>query len=114
MSADCLVESNRKLLNSTDYTLSTINDEKNMVSERIQSALPAENEINIRDRSLSTCQQQHIDDDTFEMLRVGTDKKNEINHTTTTDNNNSKRQKTICYDFKKGICRRRFCRVNKE
>lgn len=29
----------------------------------------------------------------------------------TTSENNKKRQKLICYDFQKGICRRRICRV---
>lgn len=29
-----------------------------------------------------------------------------------TNENAGKRSKTICYDFKKGICRRRFCRVS--
>lgn len=27
------------------------------------------------------------------------------------NSDSSKRQKTVCYDFKKGFCRRRFCRV---
>lgn len=38
------------------------------------------------------------------------DKKNENGHNL--NGNDSKRPKTVCYDFKKGFCRRRFCRVS--
>lgn len=38
-------------------------------------------------------------------------KMNENNNHSTNETN--KRSRTICYDFKKGLCRRRFCRVSK-
>lgn len=40
---------------------------------------------------------------------TGADKKNENGYS---DNGNLKRPRTVCYDFKKGLCRRRFCRVS--
>lgn len=44
--------------------------------------------------------------ESLEMMKNGTEKKTNENHT--------KRQKSLCYDFKKGNCRRRFCRVSFE
>lgn len=40
------------------------------------------------------------------MKMVGSEKKTNENHT--------KKQKSLCYNFKKGNCRRRFCRVSFE
>lgn len=44
--------------------------------------------------------------ESLENMKNGTEKKTNENHT--------KRQKSLCYDFKKGNCRRRFCRVSFE
>lgn len=40
------------------------------------------------------------------------DSRDDNNHTPNTDNNSKKRGKVICYDFQKGLCRRRNCRVS--
>lgn len=49
---------------------------------------------------------QHADSfsESLDNMKNGTEKKTNENHT--------KRQKSLCYDFKKGNCRRRFCRVS--
>lgn len=38
--------------------------------------------------------------------------KNKLNEFNYSGSEVNKRPKTICYDYKKGLCRRRFCRVS--
>lgn len=86
MSSECAVESNRS--NVKD-------DEKSFGSEK------SGQNNNTNDMS----------SETTDNSRNNMDKKNENGHTMQSDVN-GKRQKAVCYDFKKGICRRRFCRVS--
>lgn len=106
MSAECVVESNRK--QNIDYTIK--DDEKDFGSEKSVGCLFAENGRVKRDKSPSIVD---ISNEIADNLRMNMDKKNDNNHTMQSDAN-GKRQKTVCYDFKKGICRRRFCRVSRE
>lgn len=107
MSADCAVELIRK--QNIDYTINVKDDERNLSSEKHIGNLFMENMKNKRDLSPSTCQNNADTlNEIADILRINADKKNENNHVLQSD---SKRQKTVCYDFKKGICRRRFCRV---
>lgn len=106
MSAERVVESNRK--QNIDYTIK--DDEKVFGSEKSVGCLFAENGRIKRDKSPSTAD---ISNEIADNLRMNMDKKNDNNHTMQSDAN-GKRQKTVCYDFKKGICRRRFCRVSRK
>lgn len=110
MSAESVLELCRK--SNFDYTN---DDEKCLILDKQAVNLFVENLKNKRDRPPSTCQNNANDtaNETIECLRLNADKKPDNNHTTQSDGN-AKRQKTVCYDFKKGICRRRFCRVSNE
>lgn len=110
MSADCVLELNRKP--NFDYTMNIMDDGRNLASERQIGNIYAENLKIKRDKSPSTCQNNTDTlNETADISRIISDKKNDNNHTTQSDIN-GKRQKTVCYDFKKGICRRRYCRVS--
>lgn len=91
----------------------TKDDEKNTTAEKPSSNLCVENGKIKRDKSPTTCQ-NNVDtaNDAADSSRNNADKKNENNHTANQSDANVKRQKTVCYDFKKGMCRRRFCRVS--
>lgn len=130
-STDCLVDLNRK--SNTDYTTAKNDDDKNL-SEKSNSITAAANLFvdmlkNKRDQSPTTICQNNVDkivvnESMADNSRINTDnntaanKKNENHYNgaiviQSEVNNASKRQqKTICYDFKKGTCRRRFCRVS--
>lgn len=112
MSAECAVDSNRK--QNIDYAVK--DDEKCFGAEKPVGSLFAENNGRIkRDKSPGTCQQNNTVDmsnETVDNLRINMDKKNDTNNHTMQSDTNGKRPKTVCYDFKKGICRRRFCRVS--
>lgn len=74
----------------------------------------AENSQIKRDKLPSIFQNNSADtfDETADTnFRMNTDKKNDSNQTIQSEVN-GKRHNTVCYDFKKGICRRRFCRVS--
>lgn len=107
MSIENTVELNRKP--SIVYTMTTKDDEKNSGCEKSQANLSRFK----RDKSPSTCQNKaDASNETADNSRLNvSDKKNENNHGISNELN-GKRQKTVCYDFKKGICRRRFCRVS--
>lgn len=47
----------------------------------------------------------------FSMSATCGDISRDDHNQTTSSESNKKRQKLICYDFQKGICRRRMCRV---
>lgn len=96
------VDANRKF-DTIDYTISTMNDHGS--SEALQSLEHQRNKC-----ELSNGHQCDPYGDQTENVKNGLDKKNENNHNAAPENN-GKRQKTLCYDFKKGFCRRRFCRV---
>lgn len=105
LNAECVVETNRK--QNIDYT---IKDEgKSFDPEKSVANFFAENGRVKRDKSPGTCQNNNTDmlNEIADHLRNNMDN----NHTMQCDAN-GKRQKTVCYDFKKGICRRRFCRVS--
>lgn len=105
MHTDCGVELNR--MANHDYTINTMDDDKNLGTEKQRGNLFVEN----LKKSPSTCQNNgDISNETADNLRINADKKNDNNHSMQSESN-GKRQKTVCYDFKKGICRRRFCRV---
>lgn len=109
MSADSCVELNRKLNN--DYTINGKDDEKQLGGEKQMINLFMENFKDKRDRSPGTCQNNGDTlNETADNLRTNADKKCDNNHIAQSEIN-GKRQKTVCYDYKKGICRRRFCRV---
>lgn len=112
MSAECAVDSNRK--QNIDYAVK--DDEKCFGAERSVGSLFAENNGRMkRDNSPGTCQQNNAVDMSNEAVdnpRINMDKKSDTNNHTMQSDANGKRQKTVCYDFKKGICRRRFCRVS--
>lgn len=118
MSAENIVEHNRK--SGIDYTISLKDDEKCLQTlDKQSNNLFVENLKSKRDKSPNTCQNNiDIGNDSTDIMRINVDKKNESNHTNSNiqldlnSNLNSKRQKTVCYDFKKGVCRRRFCRVS--
>lgn len=112
MSADCMSELSRKP--NTDYTISINDDEKLFIADKLNSNLFIENIKNTRDRSPGTCHNNaDTINETVDISRMNADKRNESNHLNQQLDASSKRQKTVCYDFKKGICRRRFCRVSK-
>lgn len=113
MSIENTVELNRKP--SIVYKMSTKDDEKNSGCEKLQANLFVDNlSRSKRDKSPSTCQNKaDTSNETADNSRLNvSDKKNESNHGISSNELNGKRQKTVCYDFKKGICRRRFCRVS--
>lgn len=70
-------------------------------------------ESNQQNASAADDKMQHSESTTIQrdsdQSRQVVDKKNDNGHS---DNGNTKRPKTVCYDFKKGFCRRRFCRVS--
>lgn len=131
-STDCAIEINRKL--NIDYTISAKNDDDKSLSEKSNGAATAtanlfvDNTKNKRDKSPTTIYQNNGDitaaqENTVDNSRINTDnnianKKIENHHNGASvaqsePNTGTKRQqKTICYDFKKGTCRRRFCRVS--
>lgn len=98
MIAENVFELNRN--QNIDYTMPIKDDDKNLLFDKHTANLFAENGKNKRDKSPSTC---HNNADTSNE----TTDTSRINAT-----DNGKRPKTVCYDFKKGICRRRFCRVS--
>lgn len=109
MSADSGVELNRKLNN--DYTINTKDDDMNSGGEKQNANLFVEILKCKRDKSPGTCQNTtDTSNETADNSRINADKKCDNNHITQPESN-GKRQKSLCYDFKKGICRRRFCRV---
>lgn len=110
MSTEIMIDHHRK--SSLDYTISIKDDDKNLIVDKQLNNFFVENLKNKRDRSPNTCQ-NNVDtaNETADSSRINADKKNESNHMNTQSDSNSKRQKTVCYDFKKGVCRRRFCRV---
>lgn len=110
MSADIGIEPNRK--SNNDYTINTKDDDMGSGAEKQNGNLFVENLKSKRDKSPGTC--QNIGDtsnETADNSRISADKKCDNNHATQSESN-GKRQKALCYDFKKGICRRRFCRVS--
>lgn len=113
MSIENMVDFNRKP--NADYTINNKDEEKSAGCEKLSANLFAENLAKSkRDKSPSTC---HNNADASNELAdnhlrsSGLDKKHENIHGISAESN-GKRQKTVCYDFKKGICRRRFCRVS--
>lgn len=103
MGAESTSDTNRKT-NCVDYTTA---DDCGKISVTDQH-LTAENKEK-RDKSPSGLAHIHNDVSAAEQMdnfKQIADKSNECN--------SGKHKKTICYDFKKGICRRRFCRVNFE
>lgn len=111
MSIENSVDLNRKF--NSDYTI-IMDDEKIAAGEKLQANLFVENFMSKRDKSPSTCH-NNVDtsNETSDTMRANIlDKKLENNHAISVESN-GKRQKTVCYDFKKGICRRRFCRVSR-
>lgn len=111
MSVESVVELCRKA--NFDYAIATNDDEKCLILDKQVVNLFVENLKNKRDRSPSTCQNNaDTANETVDCMRIHAEKKPDNNHTIQLDGN-AKRQKTVCYDFKKGICRRRFCRVSK-
>lgn len=50
--------------------------------------------------------------DTNDSHKLVTVDSRDDNNQTTNNDSNRKRQKMICYDFQKGSCRRRVCRVS--
>lgn len=111
-SAECAVDSNRK--QTIDYAVK--DDEICFGTEKSVASLFAENNGRMnRDKSPGTCQKNNAVDmsnEAVDNLRMNMDKKNDTNNHMMQSEANGKRQKTVCYDFKKGICRRRFCRVS--
>lgn len=128
---DCMVENSRKP--NTDYTIAVMSDDDKSLSDKSNTPATAanlfvENAKNKRDKSPTTICQSNGDnnivhENTADNPRINTEnnsvnKKCENQHnggnsTQLEANVASKRQqKTICYDFKKGMCRRRFCRVS--
>lgn len=103
MSAEIIIDHNRK--SSIDYTISIKDDEKSAIVDKQLNNLYVENLKNTCQNNVDTA------NETADNLRINSDKKNDSNHTNAQSDVNSKRQKTVCYDFKKGVCRRRFCRV---
>lgn len=104
------VDANRKI-NTVDYTIFTMDEEKKSSSDKQKLNLSTEiNQSNKSDKLLNANQQSDSFSEHLEIGKSIIDKKSEINQSTTNDNH-TKRQKSLCYDFKKGNCRRRFCRV---
>lgn len=128
---DCVIENNRKP--NTDYTIAAKNEDDKSLSEKSNTTattanLFVDNTKNKRDKSPTIICQNNGDttignENTVDNSRINTEnnsvnKKNENQH-----NGGSiaqpeanivakRQQKTICYDFKKGMCRRRYCRVS--
>lgn len=66
---------------------------------------------NANDNTVDTCSK--ISADNNNANKKGENQPNATIITLSEPNTGAKRQqKTICYDFKKGMCRRRFCRVS--
>lgn len=129
---DCAVENNRK--QNTDYTIAAkCDDDKNFAEKSSATATAAnlfvDNTKNKRDKSPTTTCQHNGDtnianENTADNSRINTaenncgNKKGENQHNggaTQSEINaatKQRQQKTVCYDFKKGMCRRRFCRVS--
>lgn len=126
-STDCAVEINRKP--NTDYTIAVKSDDDKNLVEKSNTSAPAtapanlfgDNATNKRHKSPTTICQNNGDitnanENTVDNSRSSTDinivnKKGE-NQQSETNAGAKRQQKTICYDFKKGMCRRRFCRVS--
>lgn len=109
MSVEGISELNRRQIH--DFTK---DEHINMIAENQAHNLFIENFKFNREKSPSTCHNNaDTINETVDISRINTDKKNESNHTNQQSDTSSKRQKSLCYDFKKGICRRRFCRVSK-
>lgn len=66
----------------------------------------------LRLKEESTSNYNGSDADTFTDSNETYNSRDDNTHTSNSDSNNKKRGKTICYDFQKGLCRRRNCRVN--
>lgn len=111
MSIENMVDFNRKP--NADYTINNKDEEKSAGCEKLSANLFAENLAKSkRDKSPSTCHNNaDASNELADMRSSGLDKKLENIHGISAESN-GKRQKTVCYDFKKGICRRRFCRVS--
>lgn len=131
---DCAVESNRKP--NTDYTIvAKSDDDKKQTSEKSNTTatvanLFVDNTRNKRDKSPTTICQHNGDttianDNIADNSRVNSTENNSVNKKCDNQHNGGgsaaqtemnaatkRHQKTICYDFKKGMCRRRFCRVS--
>lgn len=136
-STDGGTENHRK--SNADYTMNAKNDDDKNLSEKSNTAgapaaseasnLFVDNSMKKRDKSPTTNCHSSVDiiitnENNADTSRINTEnsianKKNENQHNgasnaAQTDTNiaTKRQQKTICYDFKKGMCRRRFCRVS--
>lgn len=80
-----------------------------MIESNQQNAFATDDKIKSQHSELSSAHRGDLD-----QSRLVADKKNDNGHNSNSngDNGNSKRPKTVCFDFKKGFCRRRFCRVS--
>lgn len=131
---DCAVENNRKP--NTDYTIAAKSDDDKSFAEKSNAAASAanlfvDNSKNKRDKSpTTTCQHngdiKSVNENIADNQRINTaeislvnkkceNQHNGSNQTTQSEINattKQRQQKSICYDFKKGMCRRRFCRVS--
>lgn len=129
-STDCAIEIIRKP--NTDYTID--DDNKSLAEKSNTAAITAtanlfvDNTKNKRDKSPTTMCQNNGDitianENIVDNSRINTDnnianKKSENQHNggsvaqLEANTGGKRQQKTICYDFKKGMCRRRFCRVS--
>lgn len=126
MSEECVNEANGRI-NGINVTVAGNDDDKQVAldGERTYFSVESKNKV---EKLKNVCQHYneistsvslaplllssvttHSSQKEVENLKSLTDKKNGIVHNS---NENLKRQRTVCYDFKKGICRRRFCRVS--
>lgn len=109
MSMECGVESTRKT--NIDYTINQKDEERCLNTEKtmLGNSLYVENSKIKREKSPSSCQ-NNGDETTSDNSRINSEKKNDNNLTPLSEGNEKRLR--FCYDFKKGNCRRRFCRVN--
>lgn len=85
-----------------------MNDEKNSIgNKKIINSTINKKSKNKNDKLQKMVQQTDSFPESLNNMKMMSSEKN-------TNENHTKRQKSLCYDFKKGHCRRRFCRVSFE
>ncbi|XP_031626504.1 zinc finger CCCH domain-containing protein 10-like [Contarinia nasturtii] len=107
MSVECGMELSRKI--NIDYTTNQKDEERHLIGEKLGNSLFVENSKVKREKSPSSSQ-NNADEMTADNSRLNAEKKNDNNHTAQSDGNGKRSKTPLCYDFKKGMCRRRFCR----